>query len=110
PDGMSPEMDAAYNFIDELLTTHQVTDATFHAARDKFGERGVVDMIGLSGWYGLVSMALDVDRYPLGPGVQPELKPLDNPLPLVGMGFATPIPGAPNPKSAQSTVNGKAFT
>jgi 4-carboxymuconolactone decarboxylase len=64
-------------------------------------------MIGLSGWYSLVSMALNVDRYPLGPGVQPELKPLENPLPVVGMGFATPVPGTPTPAAARSTVNGK---
>ncbi len=110
PAGMPPEMEVAYNFIDELLTTHQVTDATFQAAKDKYGEKGVVDMLGLSGWYCLVSMVLDVDRYPLGPGVLPELKPLDNPLPMAGMGFATPVPGATSPSTAQSTVNGKTFT
>jgi 4-carboxymuconolactone decarboxylase len=107
PTGMSPEMEVAYNFIDELLTTHQVSDATFQAAKDKYGEKGIVDMIGLSGWYNLVSMMLDVDRYPLASGVQPELKPLDNPLPVVGMGYATPIPGTPNPTSTSSKVNGK---
>ena len=47
PTGMSPEMEVAYNFIDELLTTHQVTDATFEAAKKTYGENGVVDMIGL---------------------------------------------------------------
>ena len=67
-------------------------------------------MAGLSGWYGLVSMALNLDRYPLGPGGQPELKPLDNPLPVVGMGFATPIPGTPNPVTTTSTVNGKTLS
>src|SRR2546428_6047830 len=82
PTGMSPEMEVAYNFIDELLTTHQVTDATFQAAKDKYGEKGVVDMIGLTGWDSLVSMALNVDRYPLGPRGQPELKPLENPPPV----------------------------
>jgi 4-carboxymuconolactone decarboxylase len=49
PIGMPPEMEVAYNLIDELLTTHQVTDATFKVAKDKYGERGVVDMVGLSG-------------------------------------------------------------
>src|SRR6478672_5829684 len=73
PTGMKPEMEVAYNLIDELLTTHQVTDATFKAAKDRYGERGVVDMIGLSGWYGLVSMLLNVDRYPLAEGTQPDL-------------------------------------
>jgi 4-carboxymuconolactone decarboxylase len=110
PGGMAPKMEVAYNFIDQLLTTHQVTDATFQAAKEAYGEKGVVDMTGLSGWYGLVSMVLDVDRYPLGPGVERELKPLENPLPVVGMGFATPVPGTPSPARAQSTANGKTFT
>ena len=110
PAGMSAAMEVAYNFIDELLTTHQVTDSTFQAAKETYGERGVVDITGLSGWYGLVSMALNVDRYPLDPGQEPELKPLENPLPVVGMGFATPVPEPTSPGSAQSTVNGKTFT
>jgi len=110
PTGMKPEMEVAYNLIDELLTTHQVTDATFKAAKDRYGERGVVDMIGLSGWYGLVSMLLNVDRYPLAEGTQPDLKPLENPLPVVGMGFATPVPGAISPAEVKSAAGGKEFT
>ena len=51
-------------------------DATFQAAKDKFGERGVVDLIGVVGYYNMVSMFLNVDRYPLPEGVKPELKPL----------------------------------
>ena len=81
PAGLDPQMEAAYNFVTELFKTRQVSDATFQTAKDKFGERGVVDMILLSGWYNAVSMALNVDRYPLAPGVQPELKPLANPFP-----------------------------
>ena len=77
PAGMPAEMEIAYNLIDELLTTHQVTDSTFKAARDMFGERGVVDLIGVMGWYHTVSMLLNTDRYPLPDGAQPELKPLD---------------------------------
>jgi 4-carboxymuconolactone decarboxylase len=81
PTGMDPDVAAAYNFIAELLKTRQVSDATFQAAKERFGERGVVDIIGLSGWYTLVSMALNVDRYPLANGQQPELKPLERPIP-----------------------------
>jgi|GEM_PF-79021 len=111
PATMPPEIEVAYNLIDELLTTHQVTDATFEAAKKKYGERGVVDMIGLSGWYGLVSMVLNVDRYPLPEGVQPGLQPLGNPLPVVGNGFATPIPGTVSPATVKSmTAAGKDFT
>jgi len=65
-----------YTFCTELITTKQVSDKTFQMAKDKFGERGVVDLIGVTGYYGLVSMLLNVDRYPLPQGVQPELRPV----------------------------------
>jgi hypothetical protein len=39
-------------------------------------QKSVVDLIGVTGYYGLVSMLLNTDRYPLPAGVQPELKPL----------------------------------
>lgn len=110
PKGMQQDIEIAYNFIDELLTSHQVANRTFKAAKEKFDERGVFDMIGLSGWYGLVSMVLDVDRYPLGDGVEAELKPLENPLPVIGMGFATPVPGPVSPMEVKSSAKGKAFT
>ena len=76
PAAMAPDEEAVYNFCTELLTAKQVSDATFAAARDRFGERGIVDLIGVTGYYQLVSMLLNVDRYPLPDGVQAELKPL----------------------------------
>jgi 4-carboxymuconolactone decarboxylase len=65
-----------YRFWTELLNTRQVSDATFKAAIEKFGERVVVDLIATMGYYHLVAMLLDVDRYPLPDGAQPELKPI----------------------------------
>ena len=76
PTSMQPDEEAVYNFCTEVLSTKQVGDATFQAAVEKFGERGVVDMLGVVGYYQFVSMVLNVDRYPLPDGVQPELKPL----------------------------------
>ena len=76
PTGMQKDEAAVYNFCSELLSTKQVSDATFNAARDAFGERGVVDLIGVMGWYNMVSMLLNTDRYPVAEGTQPELKPL----------------------------------
>src|SRR5207249_2268856 len=75
PTGMAKE-EAVYNFCSELLNTKQVSDATYKAAKDSVGERGVVDLIGVMGWYHTVSMLLNTDRYPLPEGTQPELKPL----------------------------------
>jgi 4-carboxymuconolactone decarboxylase len=76
PSAMQPDEQVVYDFVTELLHTKQVSDATFNAARDKLGERSLVDLVSVAGYYGLVSMVLNVDRYPLPPGVQPELKPL----------------------------------
>ena len=76
PPSMQPDEEVVYNFTKELVDTKQVSDATFHAAVDKFGERTVVDLIGVIGYYHFVSMMLNVDRYPMPEGAQPELKPL----------------------------------
>ena len=74
PTGMQPDEEAVYNFATELLETKQVTDATFKGVLDRYGEKGVVDIVGVMGYYQLVSMLLNVDRYPLPAGAQVELK------------------------------------
>ncbi len=76
PTGMTKEEDAVYTFCTELLNTKHVSDATFAAAKNAFGEKGVVDLMGVMSWYQMVSMLLNVDRYPMPDGVAPELKPL----------------------------------
>jgi len=76
PESMDADETIVYNFGTELLNTHQVSDANFKAVKDKFGERGVVDLISVMGYYQLVSMLLNVDRYPLPAGAKPELQPL----------------------------------
>ena len=73
PDRMESNEAALYDFVDELLRTHRVSDATFEAAIEALGERGVVDTIGTVGYYSMVSMLLNVDDYPLPEGVEPEL-------------------------------------
>lgn len=73
PASLEPDEAIVYNFCNELLNSKRVSDATFQAAIDKFGERTVVDLTGLVGYYNFVSMILNVDRYPLPEGVKPEL-------------------------------------
>jgi 4-carboxymuconolactone decarboxylase len=75
PAGMQPDEEAVYNFCTELENTKQVSDATFRAAVDKVGERGTVDLIAVQGYYTLVSMILNVDKYPLPDGAKAPLKP-----------------------------------
>jgi 4-carboxymuconolactone decarboxylase len=77
PASMQKDEEAVYNFVSELLNTKQVSDAAFTAAKNAFGERGVVDIIAVTGWYSTVSMMLNVDQYPVLDGTQPELKPIN---------------------------------
>ena len=57
-----------YDFSAELRDRRRVSDATFRAAVTVLGERGVMDLIAAMGYYDLVSMVLNVDRYPLPDG------------------------------------------
>jgi 4-carboxymuconolactone decarboxylase len=74
PASMQPDEEVVYNFCDELLNTRQVSDATYAAAKDKLGERGVVDLIAGMGYFQFVSMLLNTDRYPLPANAKPVWK------------------------------------
>lgn len=76
PPSLEPDQEVVYNFCNEMLHTKQVSDGTYKAAVDKLGERGVVDLTALVGYYQFVSMILNLDRYPMPDGAKPELQPL----------------------------------
>lgn len=60
---------AVYTFVTEYFATHRVSDETYRRALTSLGgERGVVDLIGIVGYYGLVSMTLNVFDVSLPPG------------------------------------------
>ena len=65
PLGMAEDEAAVYDFSWELHTTHFVSDATYKKAKDLLGEKGIVDLIAVNGYYDLVSMTLNVDRTPI---------------------------------------------
>ena len=50
-------------------------DATYARALAEFGEEGIVDMVGLSGYYTLIAMVLNTARTPLRPDATPALEP-----------------------------------
>lgn len=76
PAKLSDDEAAVYDFANELLSSGQVADATYARVKDRFDERGVMDLVGAIGYYSLVSMVLNVDRVPLPAGVAPLLGPL----------------------------------
>ena len=61
---------AVYAFSSELLRNRRVSDATFQLALDTLGQVGVVDLIGVLGYYGLISMTIKAFEVPLPEGVE----------------------------------------
>jgi 4-carboxymuconolactone decarboxylase len=74
PEQLQPDEKAVYEFAHELHHGKAVSDARFDAVKQLFGEKGVVDLIGVCGYYTLVSMILNVERVPLPEGEPDPLK------------------------------------
>ena len=64
PSTMSAEEAFVYDFILELTTHRGVSDAMYGECIERFGERGVIDLVGLIGYFALVSMVLNVAHTP----------------------------------------------
>jgi 4-carboxymuconolactone decarboxylase len=76
PEGMNDEQRIVYEFCTEMHRNRFVSDATFAAAKQSFGERGVIDLIAVSGYYVAVAMTLNTARVGLPEGVAPPLPDL----------------------------------
>ncbi len=74
PANMDDDEAMIYDFSRELHETKGVSDANFKRVKDRFGERGLFDLIAVNGYYSLVSMILNVDKTPLPDGVPTPLK------------------------------------
>ena len=68
PANMKPDEELVYDFCTILHRKHFVDDALFKRAVATLGEQGVIDLIGVGGYYTLVSMVLNVAEIPLPPG------------------------------------------
>jgi 4-carboxymuconolactone decarboxylase len=65
PDGMAQDEEIVYNFVTELNTTKRTSDTTYERTVKQVGEQGVIDIIGLQGYYTLIAMTLNVSRFEL---------------------------------------------
>ena len=74
PAGMADDEDALYSLCDELHRTQSVSDATYARAVGTFGEQGVIDILGISGYYTMLAMVLNTARTPLPQGHAPALR------------------------------------
>ena len=58
PDGMKDDEAALYDLVIALYRDKKVSDPVYKAALEKFGERGIMDIIGIVGYYDITSMTL----------------------------------------------------
>ena len=77
PSGMKEDEAAVYDFCTQLHRNKNVSDEAFARAVKLFGEKGAMDLIGVSGYYTVVSMTLNVANVPLPNGEPLPLKPIE---------------------------------
>ena len=65
PDGMAQDEETVYNFVTELNAMKRISDVTYERTVKQVGEQGVIDIIGLQGYYTLIAMTLNVSRFEL---------------------------------------------
>jgi 4-carboxymuconolactone decarboxylase len=71
PPAMSDDDAAVYHYAVELNRHKSVSDGTYGAALARFGERTVVELTALIGYYTMVAMTLNCHEIPLPDGVTP---------------------------------------
>jgi|SRR5882672_7920884 len=64
PPVMKQDEGAVYDLCDELLRTKGVCDFTYERAVETFGEHGVIDILGVAGYFITVSMVMNVAHTP----------------------------------------------
>ena len=75
PAAMAEDEDAVYTLWEEVQRTQGVSDATYARAVGKVGEQGVIDVLGITGYYTMLAMVMNTARTPLPQGATPGLAP-----------------------------------
>ena len=74
PTGMAEDEEIAYDMATEILRQKRVSDTTWRRAVAKFGEQGVIDLLGVVGYYNFLAIVLNATRTGLPEGVAEPLK------------------------------------
>jgi 4-carboxymuconolactone decarboxylase len=67
PASMSEEEEICYEFSTELHRNKRVSDMTYDRAVKRFGEKGVVDLAAINGYYTFLAMAMNTSRMQVPP-------------------------------------------
>jgi 4-carboxymuconolactone decarboxylase len=62
PLGMAEDEEIAYDTASEILRLKRVSDATYGRAVAKFGEQGVIDLLGVIGYYNFLAIVMNATR------------------------------------------------
>lgn len=65
---------ALYAFVKELYAKRRVSTPTYNRAKKVLGETGVVELVGILGYYAMVSMTLNTFKAPLPDGYKTPFK------------------------------------
>ena len=76
PEAMSADEALVHAFCLQAHDTGRVDDATFAAARERFGLDGTLELLALNGYYSMMAMVLNTAGLPLPGDASPPLKAL----------------------------------
>jgi 4-carboxymuconolactone decarboxylase len=75
PRGMNADETLVYDFSTAMHRDKgRVSDALFNAVKKRFGEKGLIDLIGINGYYDAVAMTINAAEVPLPNAGPPPLK------------------------------------
>jgi 4-carboxymuconolactone decarboxylase len=80
PTGMAADEEILYDFVTELLANKSVSDPTYARATAQFGESGVIDLLGILGYYTMLAMIMNVSRTSIPNGGPLPLDPVPEQL------------------------------
>ena len=78
PTGMAQDEEIVYDLLTEALQNKSVSDVTYERAIKQFGERNLVDLLAIAGYYALLALLLNVARTEIPEGRQPGMPHFPN--------------------------------
>ena len=84
PANMAEDEEIVHEFMSEVLVSKSVSDPTYAKAVAKFGEEGVIEMLAIVGYYGMLAMIMNVVRTPVPDGHPLSLAPMPGQIRPVG--------------------------
>src|SRR5215470_6555501 len=74
PAGMAEDEEIAYDTATEILRLKRVSEPTYQRALSKFGEQGVIDLLGVIGYYNFLAIVMNATRTPMPHNVPEPLR------------------------------------